>query len=199
MMKKILAATTAAIMCTGAGTCAFAQDADGHDGKSHMWGASRRMGHDAFGDPARFVEMLTRHLELDDSQSQTINNILTAALPEIDALRDRAQATRKAMHELDVNDADYGRVWQSLSQVVEPAPVEPVATGPTTEPEDTGMLDSLLGLFRSDAPQGAPLAPSARLSPLGTQAAPAIPPVQSQRLADPSRPPVRRSLASRGS
>ncbi len=115
MMKKFLAATTAAAMCAAAGTYAFAQDAEGHDGKRHMRGASHRMHHDEFGDPARLLEMMTRHLDLDDTQSQTVGNILEAAKPEIDALRGRMRASREAMHSLDVNDPDYGSNLQNLS------------------------------------------------------------------------------------
>jgi Spy/CpxP family protein refolding chaperone len=115
MMKKILAATTAVMMCTAAGTWAFAQDAEGHDGKRHMGGGSHRMRHDGFGDPARMLERMTRHLDLDDTQSQTIGNIIEAAKPEIDALRERVQTTRMAIHELDVDDPDYGSDLQNLS------------------------------------------------------------------------------------
>ena len=115
MIKKILAATTAAMLCTAAGTCAFAQDAEAHDGKRHTRGAGHRISHDEFGDPARLVEMMTRHLDLDDTQSKTIANILAAAKPEIDALRERARASRTAMHELDVSDPDYGSSLQNLS------------------------------------------------------------------------------------
>ncbi len=115
MMKKILAATTAAMMCTAAGTDAFAQDTEGHDGNRHRHGAGHRMNNDAFGDPSRMLEMMTRHLDLDDTQSQKISNILDAAKPEINALRERAQATREAMHELDVSDSAYGSNLQNLS------------------------------------------------------------------------------------
>ncbi len=115
MMKKFLAATIAAVICTAAGTYAFAQDAEGHDGMRHMRWAGHRMQHDEFGDPARLVERMTRHLELDDTQSQAIGNILAAAKPEIDALRERARANREAMHSLDVNDPDYGSNLQNLS------------------------------------------------------------------------------------
>ncbi len=115
MIKKILAATTAAMMCTAAGTCAFAQEADESEGKPHMRGVGHRMNHDEFGDPARMLEMMTRHLDLDETQSQSIENILMAARPEIDALRERAQATRKAMHDLDVSDPAYGTDLQNLS------------------------------------------------------------------------------------
>jgi Spy/CpxP family protein refolding chaperone len=115
MMKKIVAATTAMMLCTAAGTCAFAQDSDDQDGKRHGRGAGHRMNHDEFGDPARMLEMMTRHLDLDDAQSQSIGNILEAAKPEIDALQERGRAARKAMHELDVSDPDYYNDLNNLS------------------------------------------------------------------------------------
>ena len=115
MMKNILAATTAVMMCTAAGTCTFAQDSEENDGKRHTRGAWHQMNHGEFRDPARMLEMMTRHLDLDDIQAQTIGNIFEAARPEIDALRERAEATRKAMYELDVNDPAYGSELQRLS------------------------------------------------------------------------------------
>ena len=118
MMKKIVAATTAAMMFTAAGNCAFAQDSSGHDGKRHGRDAGHRMNRDEFGDPARMLEMMTRHLDLDDTQTQTIGNILEAAKPQFDALRERGQAVRTAMHELDVDDPDYGARLQQLAMEI---------------------------------------------------------------------------------
>ncbi len=115
MTSKFVAMATAVMMCTAAGTVAFAQDSEGHDGKRHMRGAGHRMNHHQFGDPARMLARMTRHLELDETQSQTISNILEAAKPEIDALRERVQANRNAMHELDVDTSDYGAKLQNLS------------------------------------------------------------------------------------
>jgi Spy/CpxP family protein refolding chaperone len=115
IMKKMLAAATAVMMCTAAGTCAFAQDSEGDDGNWQKRGGRHRMHQDEFGDPTRMLERMTRHLDLEDNQSQAIGNILAAAKPEIDALRERAESTRKAMHELDVNDPDYGSKLQNLS------------------------------------------------------------------------------------
>lgn len=59
------------------------------------------------GDPVRMTKHLTRKLNLDQAQQQEIENIVSAAKPEIDALRERAEANRKAMHELDVNDSNH--------------------------------------------------------------------------------------------
>lgn len=114
MMKNLVAATTAAMLCTAAGNCAFAGDADGHEGRRHR-GAGHGMHHDEFGDPARMLKMMTRHLDLDEAQTQTIGGILESASPEIDALREQARAARKAMHELDVNDPNYSTNLDKLS------------------------------------------------------------------------------------
>ncbi len=118
MIKKIVAATTAAMLFTAAGTCALAQDSADDDGKRDGRGPGHRMHHDDFGDPARMLEMMTRHLDLDESQSQTIGNIFMAAKPQIDALRERGQAARQAMHELDVDDSNYDTRLQTLSMEV---------------------------------------------------------------------------------
>lgn len=118
MIKKFVAATTAAMMMTAAYTCALAQDPEEGDGKRDRRGPGHRMHHDDFGDPTRMLEMMTRHLDLDDSQSQVIGNILAAAKPQIDALRERGQAARQAMFELDVDDPDYGTRLQTLSMEV---------------------------------------------------------------------------------
>lgn len=115
MINKFVSIATAVMMCTAAGTYAFAQDSEGQEGKRHMRGASHRMHHDGFGDPTRMLEMMIRHLELDDDQSQTIGDILEAAKPDIDALRERLQAARKAMHELDLSDSGYEANLQTLS------------------------------------------------------------------------------------
>ncbi len=50
---------------------------------------------------------------------------------------------RKATQHLVGPDANYDRFWQSLSEVVEPEPVEPVVTEPTTEPEGAGVIERL--------------------------------------------------------
>jgi Spy/CpxP family protein refolding chaperone len=53
------------------------------------------------------VQHLTRELELDDTQQQKVENIVTAAEPEMEALHDRVEVNMNAMHELDVSDDNY--------------------------------------------------------------------------------------------
>ncbi len=68
-----------------------------------------------FGNPERMVERMSRHLDLDETQQQALSNIVTAAKPEFDALRERARANRKAMRELDPADPDYSAKLSNLA------------------------------------------------------------------------------------
>ena len=75
----------------------------GHAQAHGMFGAGRH-GPDA--DPARLIERFTRHLDLDETQQAQVENILEAARPEIEALRERAETNRAAIRELDWNESD---------------------------------------------------------------------------------------------
>ncbi len=63
----------------------------------------------------RIVEHMSRQLELDDTQEQAIRKIVDAAKPKAEALREQAQSNRKAMHSLDIADADYDAQLQKLA------------------------------------------------------------------------------------
>lgn len=66
-------------------------------------------------DFSHMVERMSRHLELDDTQEQKIRNIVDAARPETEALREKAKANREAMHALDTADAAYDVKLQNLA------------------------------------------------------------------------------------
>ena len=66
-------------------------------------------------DPERAVQMMTRRLELDETQAQQVRNIYLAAEPELEALRESGRANRMAMRDLNAEDADYDEKKQSLS------------------------------------------------------------------------------------
>ena len=66
-------------------------------------------------DPERAIGMMTRQLELDETQVQQVRNIYLAAEPEFTALRESGRANRMAMRDLDSADADYDEQRQSLS------------------------------------------------------------------------------------
>lgn len=93
-----------------------AQSEDEQSSKSR---SGDRHGHRGFGgefrDPTRMIERMSRHLDLDETQEQNIHNIVDAARPEFDALRERAQSNRKAMRELDTSDPDYSALLNNLA------------------------------------------------------------------------------------
>lgn len=55
--------------------------------------------------PELMLEHMADHLDLTDEQRDAVRNILQAAQPEIEALRDQVRANRDAIKELDPNDA----------------------------------------------------------------------------------------------
>ncbi len=56
------------------------------------------------GGPEMMLEHMADHLDLDDTQRATVENILEAARPEFQALREQARANREALRALDAGD-----------------------------------------------------------------------------------------------
>ena len=115
MSRKLLTTLTALSVLLALGVGVAAKQRPDHGG-DHDW----RRGHEGMrpdfgGDPERMVEMMSRHLDLDETQAQTISNILQAVQPEADALRERSRANHEALRALDVSDADYNATLQNLS------------------------------------------------------------------------------------
>jgi protein CpxP len=106
-MKTQLATALSIVVFALGGVAATAA----HAGESHRDDRNHRShsgtGMHEGGGPERLAKHLTRKLDLDQAQQQQIENIVSAAKPEIDALRDRAAANRNAMHELDINDSNH--------------------------------------------------------------------------------------------
>jgi Spy/CpxP family protein refolding chaperone len=95
-----------------AAAAAHAGEGGSHDREHRLhFGAGMHEG----GDPARMAKHLSDKLDLDQTQQQEIENIVSAAKPEIDLLRERAEANRNAMHELDVNDSDHDARLSALA------------------------------------------------------------------------------------
>ena len=68
-------------------------------------------------DPMRWVERLSRRLDLDETQQQNVTNVLEAAKPQLEALREQVRDTRKALRELDIEDPDYAAKLDNLAAV----------------------------------------------------------------------------------
>lgn len=61
----------------------------------------------AFPGPGLMIEHMADHLDLDDSQREQVQNIVEAARPEIEALREQLRANREALGSLDADDPAY--------------------------------------------------------------------------------------------
>lgn len=68
-----------------------------------------------FGGPGPSVERMADHLGLDETQQQSIENILEAAKPELEALREAQRANREALAALDPADANYSTAINNIA------------------------------------------------------------------------------------
>lgn len=113
MIRKILTTLTVVAMLTAIGAAAKQHPEQGGDRDRHRNHDGMRG--DFAIDPAHMVERMSRHLDLDETQSQTISNILQAVESEADSLRERSRTNYEALRALDVNDANYSTTLQNLS------------------------------------------------------------------------------------
>jgi Spy/CpxP family protein refolding chaperone len=111
MRKQLAAAVALAALTATAGVTLADQEPDA--GERRLY---RGAGMHGMGDPAWVVEQLDRALELGDSQRQRIENIVSAARPEMEALRERAGEYHKALRELDVSDDGYNAQLANLAR-----------------------------------------------------------------------------------
>ena len=66
-------------------------------------------------DPSTMIERMADHLDLDETQRQSVANIAEAAKPEFQALRDSVRANRQALAALDPADANYSVDLNSIA------------------------------------------------------------------------------------
>ena len=92
-----------------------AQTDSGLDSERGERASHRRMPGRGFGDPAMMIERMAEHLDLDDVQRQSIDNIMAAAKPEFEAVRNQSRENREAIRALDVSDPSYGASLQDLA------------------------------------------------------------------------------------
>ena len=109
----IIALSALALAAITDGAAWAGQSDDGTDQTERRW-EQRHRGRN-FDGPGFISKRATEMLGLDEDQSQQVKNILEAAKPEFDALRDRGRETRTALMALDPADADYGAALQNLS------------------------------------------------------------------------------------
>lgn len=61
----------------------------------------------AFPGPGLMIEHMAEHLDLDDTQREQVQNIVEAARPEIESLREQLRANREALVALEAGDPAY--------------------------------------------------------------------------------------------
>ena len=66
-------------------------------------------------DPTLMIEHMADYLDLDDAQRIAVQNILEAARPEIEALREQAKANREVLESLDPADPAYGVTLNNIA------------------------------------------------------------------------------------
>ncbi len=106
--------TCLAVLNTTGGTLLAQENGDNSRDHERRWEGKHGAGRD-LGSHEGMSERMAEHLGLDESQAQAVKNIMEAAKPEFEALRQRARENRQAMRALDVNSADYGVSLQNLS------------------------------------------------------------------------------------
>jgi Spy/CpxP family protein refolding chaperone len=108
MIISLLAVGAALAQDTGEGDSQRNHDGERRDGMSHR-GSRGSM------DPERLIGMMSRRLDLDDTQTEQVSNIYLAAKPELEAWRGTGRTNRMAMRDLNSEDADYEVTKQGLS------------------------------------------------------------------------------------
>lgn len=65
--------------------------------------------------PGMMLEHMADHLDLDDAQRESVRNILEAARPEIESLREQFRANREALEALDTSDPAYSAELDNIA------------------------------------------------------------------------------------
>lgn len=97
------------------GTTARAQDNAGAGAQpDRRMERHRRDGAEMRG-PEEMLSRMTEKLGLDATQEQSVRDLMEAARPQFDSLRDRSRANRDAIRDLDVNDPGYDSTLKELA------------------------------------------------------------------------------------
>ncbi len=68
-----------------------------------------------FPDPELMLEHMADHLDLNDTQRTQLRNIVEAARPEFEALREQMRANREALISLDAENPGYSTILNDIA------------------------------------------------------------------------------------
>lgn len=112
-MYKAMITTTIvlAVLAVTGGVADAGQEGGAHNDR---WERSHdeAAGH---GLPGVISGRMAERLGLDDVQTQSVMNVMEAARPEFEALREQGRTLRKSIRDLDPGDSSYGVRLQDLS------------------------------------------------------------------------------------
>jgi len=105
-MKTKKAVLLAFVSVAVLSTAAYAGSGEGRHGPT------RHFGGPGFGmhEPGMLIGRMAEHLDLDDAQRESVNNIVSAAKPEIEALREKVRANHEALRTLDASDPEVQNI-----------------------------------------------------------------------------------------
>ena len=88
-------------------------------GKDGRHGPGRDFGGPGFGmpDPGMMIGRMAEHLDLDDTQRESVENIVEAAKPEMKVLREQFRANHEALQALDAADPEIQNIAISNGQL----------------------------------------------------------------------------------
>ena len=104
--------TVALLALVSMATFSAGAQAEPHGGPAGLFGVGPGAG---FGGPGLMLEHMADHLDLDEAQYESVQNILEAARPELQALRDQFRANREALQALDAGDAAYSTELNNIA------------------------------------------------------------------------------------
>ena len=111
-MKNRIAAVMLVLVAATVGTTVLAQSDERSRGDR---GDRHGMSGGDFGAPGQISEKMADRLGLDETQKQTVQNIQTAAKPEITALRERTKANRDKMQALGADDPNRSALLNDIA------------------------------------------------------------------------------------
>lgn len=114
-MAKLSFVITVALAAVVISGVAVAQEKPGLDGDPVKHSRHHRGRDRETPTPEALLERMTRHLDLNERQQQSISELMGAAKTEFDSLHERSLTHRKAIRGLDTNDENYGRNLQRLA------------------------------------------------------------------------------------
>ena len=68
-----------------------------------------------FAGPELMLEHMADHLDLDDTQRESVRNIMEAAKPELEAFRDQLRSNREALMALETSDPAYSTAVNNIA------------------------------------------------------------------------------------